>query len=250
MPQGPTIASLAGEYAVTIPVIQECARRAGVNKQSGAASLYPAEVQKIKAQLGRYRVEERQLAMRRESGVHFELNDHHGPPLARSQRKRFECACCRISVPAPGGSGPSMCPLCVGHFQIADEPPERTMARMRDHAERMPVAFVRAKEAAHEYQHQRDMAYRQRDTWREAAIKLVHDHYDNGKGRCVRCGESFPCHTWKLLEQVNRGCARKAETCLGFSEEELERHLNPIRRRDADYRDDLDDDFFDDEDMA
>jgi hypothetical protein len=56
------------------------------------------------------------------------------------------------------------------------------------------------------------------------------------------------CRAWKILEGVNRGFARKAETLLGFSEEELERQLNPVRRRDADYREDLDD--FDDEDAA
>ena len=141
-----------------------------------------------------------------------------------------------------------MCPACREHFEVPDERPERTAARNRDHAERMVPAFVRAKEAAHEYQALRDEAYRQRDAWREAAIKLVHDHYEDKKGRCVRCSQPFPCRAWKILEGVNRGFARKAETLLGLSEEELERQLNPIRRRDADYREDLDD--FDDEDTA
>ena len=132
-------------------------------------------------------------------------------------------------------------PSMRGHFEVPDEPQERTMARIRDHAERMPVAFARAKEAAHEYQEQRDTAYRQRDGWRMAAVKLVHDHYEDKKGRCVRCNQPFPCRAWKILEGVNHGFARKAETLLGFSDEELERHLNPIRRREADYREDLDD---------
>jgi hypothetical protein len=105
----------------------------------------------------------------------------------------------------------------------------------------MPVAYSRAREAAHEFRQQREIAYRQRDGWRMAAVMLVHDHYEGKNRRCVRCGQPFPCRAWKLLEEVNRGYARKAETLLGFSDEERDRHLNPIRRREADYRDDLDD---------
>jgi hypothetical protein len=53
------------------------------------------------------------------------------------------------------------------------KPAQRMEAGKRDHAERMPAAYPRAREAAHGYQQQRDVAYRQRVTWRMAAVKLV-----------------------------------------------------------------------------
>jgi hypothetical protein len=239
MPQLKTMSRLAAECGVSLPVLQECANGAGVPKKNGGAGLYPAEEQKIKAQVGKWRLEQQQRNAFGDSGV-VVLSDHRGESPSRKVT-RFECGCCRITVPRAGQEGPPICPHCCDHFEVPGEPEERTTARMRDHAERMLVAFVRAKAAAHEYQEQRDIAFRERDGWREAAIRLVHDHYQDKKGRCVRCGQPFPCRAWKLLEEVNRGYARKAETLLGFSEEEQERHLHPIRRREADYRDDLDD---------
>ena len=48
--------------------------------------------------------------------------------------------------------------------------------------------------------------------------------------RCVRCAEAFPCRPWKILEDLDRGFARSAETRACFTHQELERHLHPKRR--------------------
>ena len=167
MPQLKTMSRLAAECGVSLRVLQECANGAGVPKKNGGAGLYPAEEQKIKAQVGKWRLEQQQRNAFGDSGV-VVLSDHRGESPSRKVT-RFECGCCRITVPRAGQEGPPICPHCCDHFEVPGEPEERTAARMRDHAERMPVAFVRAKAAAHEYQEQREIAFRQRDGWREAA---------------------------------------------------------------------------------
>ncbi|RFZ01137.1 hypothetical protein DSM43518_05630 [Mycobacterium marinum] len=51
---------------------------------------------------------------------------------------------------------------------------------------------------------------------------FVLDHYDSSKGRCVRCSQEFPRRPWKLLEELNRGFARRAETWSCFTLDERE----------------------------
>jgi hypothetical protein len=207
----------------------------------GGAQLYPAEVRKVREQLGRQRWEEQQRRVQRESGVHIQLSQRNPSAPAVQPVKRYECGCCQLTVQGPTGSGPLLCPACIDHYEVAGESIERRLDRLDEHDQRMRARYVRARAAADEYRQQRDGAYRQRDDWRDAAIKLVHDHYDSGKGRCVRCGQEFPCRPWKLLEELNRGFARRAETWACFTPEDLERHLHPKRRRDADYHEDSDD---------
>lgn len=173
--------------------------------------------------------------------VNIQLTERNQSAPAVQPVKRYECSCCQLTVQGSAGPGPLLCSACVHHYEVAGESIERQLARLGEHDQRMRASYVRARAAADEYRQQRDSAYRQRDDWREAAIKLVHDHYDSGKGRCVRCGQEFPCRPWKLLEELNRGFARRAETWACFTPEELERHLHPKRRRDADYHEDRDD---------
>jgi hypothetical protein len=45
----------------------------------------------------------------------------------------------------------------------------------------------------------------------------------------------------RILQSVNYGFARKAESLAGFSDEERDRHLHPKRVSDRDYFDDEDD---------
>ena len=236
-----TVAQLAKELGVSIPEVQECLRKGGVGMRRGAAQLYPADVRKVREQLGRQRWDEQQRRIQRESGVNIQLSQRNQTAPAVQPVKRDECCCCQLTVEGPAKSGPLLCPACVDHYELPHESIERRLARLGEHDQRMRGCYVRARAAADEYRQQRDSAYLQRDDWREAAIKLVHDHYDSGKGRCVRCAEAFPCRPWKLLEDLNRGFARRAETWACFTPEELERHLHPKRRRDADYREDWDD---------
>ena len=61
------------------------------------------------------------------------------------------------------------------------------------------------------------------------------DHFEDRKGHCDKCGQSFPCESVRILSRVNRGFTAVVERLAGFPDEELERHLHPRRISDRDY---------------
>jgi hypothetical protein len=239
MQQFVTIAELAKRHGMRISEIQECARRAGVSAQSGAAKLYPAQVEKVVAQIAAKRREDQWRHQLRGEGVRVELASHEAPPKAVYRAfKHIECACCRITIsnePEPE-RGPAFCPFCVNHFEVPTESIQRTLARLRDHDERMRNGFVSARAMVNQFREQVQNLYRRLDDWRAAAVKIVLDHQDNtdDKGHCKLCGGSS-CRALRILGEVNPGFLRRVEVLACFDDDELERHLHPRRKRDTEY---------------
>lgn len=237
-----TVATLAKEYGISIREVQECASALGLPMWRGAARVPASQVERLRPSLASARSRKTGLAALRERNMRIELNSPITPENKSDDWVYVECACCQLRLNCRGDAGMPLCGHCRNHFAQPGESPQRELARLRDHDERMRAAFVRARSAADEYRSKLREMIESRDDWREAAIKLVIDHVEGSNGRCEKCKQSFPCEPVRILSRVNYGFARKAETLAGFSDEELERHLHPRRVSDWDYFAALDDD--------
>ncbi|MGH3969992.1 MAG: hypothetical protein ACRDTV_18210 [Mycobacterium sp.] len=242
MPPTYTIASLAGDYELSVREVQDCAREVGVSAQRGAAKLQPAQVAKLRPALASARSRKKAWAERRAENIRLELNNPVPEPQSADDVIHVECDCCQLRLNCRGDVGMPLCDYCRDHYHQPGESRERELTRLRDHDERMRVAFVRARVAADEYRMHLRRIVENRDDWREAAIKLVIDHTEGSDGRCNKCEQPFPCELVRILQGVNYGFARKAESWSCFSDEELDRHLHPNRARDRDYFAAVDDD--------
>jgi hypothetical protein len=235
MPPENTIASLAGQYGISIREVQDCARQLGVSARRGAAILQPSQVEKLRTALAHARSRKEALAKCRAENVRTQLNNPTPEKQVSDDTIYVECDCCQLRLDCQGDVGMPLCDRCGDHYAQPGESRERELVRLRDHDERMRAAFVRARAAADEYRMHLRRIVENRDDWREAAIKLVIDHTEGGDGRCNKCEQSFPCELVRILQSINYGFARKAEKLAGFSDEELEFHLHPNRVLDREY---------------
>lgn len=221
MPQFTMLHVLGREYGLSIPETQECARKLGLPWQSAVTKLNGNQVKELRP------------ALEAQQDLNVWIRSRPIPELSESRDVvRVECGCCQLTLPCRGDLGEALCDRCRTHFEKPGESVDRKLERLGDHDERMRTAYVRAREAYHESRREVGNALQSRDDWREAAVRLVHDHIANGKGRCMKCKHPFPCEPVQIIRSVNYGFYLHAEKLAGFSDDEVGRHVNPRRYND------------------
>lgn len=211
------IFELAREYDLSIPEVQDCARKLGLPWTKGVTMLNGSEVAKIRPALAdSQRTKNWQRDRRTESAASRE-----------GDVVRVECECCQLKLDCRADQGASYCDTCRGHFALPGESVERKIARLTDHDQRMREGYVRAREAYHDCKRQLAKALQGRDDWRTAATKLVHDHIAGPKGKCDKCQKQYPCEPVQILRSVNYGFSKYTERMAGYTDQEVERHTNP-----------------------
>ena len=135
------------------------------------------------------------------------------------------CDCCGLHFSYEGWGRPDWCTHCEEHFKIEDESPDRTIARLEDHEQRVRKWYLQAASKATEYEDKMKSAFKSRQKWKAALIEVAIGHELTDKGKCT-CGTSeSPCATMRLLEYANKGIARQVERLTTLSREELDREL-------------------------
>ncbi len=118
------------------------------------------------------------------------------------------------------------CPRCQLHFPVAGEAPERELARLRDHDQRLRPGYAVAWNFQSQYHDRMKSALHSRDNWKAALAEVLLAHEEAADGNCKVCHEKeFPCSTWRKLERVNRGIHREVETLAALDDDELSREL-------------------------
>jgi len=210
------IYELAREYDLSTFEVQECARKLGLPHSKAVTMLNAEQVDLLRPAL------EAEQRMK-----HWQRSRRGQATNAKGDVVRVECACCQLTLDCRADHGPSLCGACRDHFAIPGESVERKVARLGDHDVRMRKAYLAAREAYHESRRKVASALASRDTWREAATKLVQDHIAGLRGHCNKCNQLFPCEPVRVLQSVNYGYWKFVDGLAGFSEEETERHTNP-----------------------
>jgi hypothetical protein len=137
------------------------------------------------------------------------------------------CACCGIRYPRPHDDrAQQYCPRCRAHYSTEGEQPDRELARLRDHEQRLRQGYAAAWHHQGHFEGRMKSAMHSRDRWKAALAEVVLTHEETEDGSCKACHEqTFPCGTWRKLEEANRGIHRKVEALWGLPEDELERAL-------------------------
>lgn len=146
------------------------------------------------------------------------------------------CGCCdrRWIFRSETDEGKPLCPDCVDHVLIVNEPPERRLARSESHAGLYLKEAERARELVKKYNNEKEAAYNSRLKWMRAVVEVVLDHEEGPSGACW-CGDSFPCRTWQKLERANPGIHRQVEKWASYKEEQLDEVLYGDKHRDREY---------------
>lgn len=228
MPQFVRLVELAREYDLSIPEVQDCARKLGLPWSKAITMLNGNQVAELRPAL---EAEQRTKRWQRDRPA----SDDPEHPGVQGDVVHVECACCQLTLHCRADMGEAYCDWCRDHFALPGENLERKIARLTDHDVRMRNAYVRAREAYYDCRRQLASALESRDGWREAVTKLVHDHIAGARGHCNKCNRPFPCETVQILRGVNYGFSKYTERLAGYSDEEVERHTNPRKAAERDY---------------
>lgn len=223
-----TVGQLAKELGVKHNDVMRVAGEVGMRFTRVAATMTPAQADKVRAHLASKRKVEQQHAARR-------LNQPWPPKPAHLTPTRAEpmqgpsnaCSCCGVAIRLDPSATVARCRSCGSHYAIEGEDQARLLARLRDHETALLHAYRAEAESAADYEERMRAALRSRNAWRSALVETVLAHEEVGGGGC-RCGaKDFPCFTVNKLEAANRGIARQVETLGAMTDDERDKELNP-----------------------
>jgi len=215
MTQHVRVFELARDLGVGIPIIIEVAERLNLSVRHGVAELTPRQEQLIRAEVERGGWKDRK---RREES-------DHSPYDPRFVRRYATCECCEILFSYVGFEKPSWCDTCADHYAVEGESTDRTLARLRNHEQRLRARLSYVSAKATEYETKMKSAFVSRQKWRAALVEIAVGHEPTGGGRCICGANEFPCATIRLLEYHNKGISREVERFTTLSREELDRQL-------------------------
>jgi len=209
---------LGRELGVRLSTVIEIAGVLGLPVRRGIAQLTPRQEMLIREECDRHGW--RDLERRRSEPP-------ASTPLGNAPRYRT-CECCELRFMYGDGQHsepPRWCPSCQAHHEVADEDPERTIERHRDHEQRLRTWFEHARRSASESEYRMQMAFQSRQKWKAVLVEVVLGHEPTGDGKCT-CGASeTPCATVRMVESLNKGIAREVERLSGLSPKELAEQL-------------------------
>ncbi|WP_063042337.1 hypothetical protein [Nocardia grenadensis] len=237
---------LAGELGVGIRNLQIVFHELRITAPNGASWVSSKDAARCRQWFENERrrvAEERAALIRRENAAVLDrFRDTQAPqrPKIDGPVPLYSCACCGRSVGRPSiemieFGADLYCPLCVEHYEIPDEPPDRELERLRAHDADLRAYARKAWVMATEYRDRMKGAYRSRDTWRASFAEVVLPHEPGEDGACVTCRRPAPCEVWTALEDSNRGVFKEMEKLSGLEGRDLELALYPERVTDRDF---------------
>jgi len=216
MTQRLRVFELARELGVTILVIIQVAERLRLPVRRGVAELTPRQEQLIRNEVERGGWRNRKHRTEEEPKPTYNAV----PSLRHST-----CDCCGFLFTYVSWEQPEWCEHCAGHFETESEPADRTIARLKDHEQRVREWYLAAKSKATEYETRMKSAYESRQKWKAALVEIAIGHEPTDDGRCLCGAKEYPCATVRLLEYANKGISRQVERLAALPREELDREL-------------------------
>ncbi len=132
------------------------------------------------------------------------------------------CECCDLDFTYPTHRDrPRWCGTCRTHVYRLGESPDVALSRATAHEAELRrrlgivIPALRAAEARAKRAEEKDLvaiAYRSRDSWRDALTSVMAVHGPKS-GRCS-CGLPWPCASVKALERANPGIAADVDADL------------------------------------
>jgi hypothetical protein len=212
MQQRLRVFELARELGVSISVIVQVAEDLSLPVRRGVAQLTPRQEQLIREAVERGGWRDRRRR------VEEEPRTYDVAPTVRYAT----CECCEFPFSYEGWERPSWCERCREHFEIEDESTERTIARLRDHEQRVRKWYLHASTKATENEGKMKSAYVSRQKWKAALVEVALGHEPTADGKCACGAKESPCATMRLLEYANRGISRQVERLATLSRKELD----------------------------
>jgi hypothetical protein len=235
---------LAQELGLGRIDMMKLVQRSGVNVVRYAAMLSSAQADRVRQQfrtegdIERRRQETWQAA--EERAAQAAPTQQRREPLPQRTADETQdvgpprsCACCGIEITvsvstlrADPGDIPRRCRACTGHFEIGGEAPERQLARLAEHDNRLRQAYWEMWRRAQDLNKRLGQSRRSRNSWRGVLVEIMDRHAETTTG-CSCGSKSFPCVTWHALEKGNRGITKEVDHFLTLKDDERRAALYP-----------------------
>lgn len=218
MAQRIAVVDLARELRVRSADIVKYAREEGMGLVSAAQPVSDAQAHKIRAAAAEGFI----LPPRRRGyGSSTSWRDPSDPDVRWISGR---CKCCSLPYSFREDEvKPPHCDDCQGHYEMADEPPSRTIERLNAHLAQTGHLLREMAETAAERRQKMDAAYRSRDVWKRVLVEVAVAHIPGDDGKNCVCGAGeFPCATRRHLTLVNPGIAKEVERFEGLPEDDLQ----------------------------
>lgn len=167
---------------------------------------------------------QRERGIRKSAQVTRTLAAQSPPTPAAPAPVPRTCPCCDRRWLAKGDDLLATCPPCRDHIMVANEQPDRRIARLESHLGLLRVDRDQAYEHAQGSNAGKQASYESRAKWRAALAEVVLDHEEGPDGLCW-CGHAMPCRTWRKLDDANKGIHRQIEKWSSWSEQRLDEFL-------------------------
>lgn len=222
-----TVAQLAKELGVSLNKIMQLAAKVGIRVTRGAATLSPAQADRVRARANDETQRAARAALRPQSpGAPKAIDRVRLAVPAPDDEPRVgppnPCGCCGLNIggrrPDDDEDLPLLCPQCAAHYAIEGEDESRVQTRLRDHDVRLRLVYARLWSQMTDTSERLRAALRSRNAWRRVLVEVALLHEENLTG-CSCGAKNYPCATVRAIETTNRGIARQVEGFLAMDDD-------------------------------